>query len=203
MSLTRFPYTSGSSQHTASTSSSIALEQANADLLLLQQSLSRSSKISDRMSTVLGELDDRLAKLEKSLVPIYKETGKLTRVSKSQFLALTLQSTLLANAVDCRSRIYNEITRRTTGTSRSCRKGGRLDQIWVSFFCRFLIRVHCSYSPPSLSNSPKQGDLKPYLAAIDRLVAASEALRKTDAKGQAATLVQMVSLAATLWPPPC
>lgn len=79
MSSTRFPHSSSSS----STSGSIALEQANADLTLLQQSLARSSKISDRMSTVLGELDDRLARLEKSLVPIYRETGKLTRVSKS------------------------------------------------------------------------------------------------------------------------
>ena len=43
------------------------------------------------MSNVLGELDDRLAKLEKSLVPIYKETGKLTRVSKSEFESLLSQ----------------------------------------------------------------------------------------------------------------
>ena len=84
MSFTRSLYASTNAPHTASTSSSIALEQANADLLLLQQSLTRSAKISDRMSSVLGELDDRLAKLEKSLVPIYKETGKLTRVSKSK-----------------------------------------------------------------------------------------------------------------------
>lgn len=65
------------------TAGSIALEQASADLTLLQQSLARSSKISGRMSHVLSELDDRLARLEKNLVPIYKETGRLNRVSKS------------------------------------------------------------------------------------------------------------------------
>lgn len=41
---------------------------------------------------------------------------------------------------------------------------------------------------------PKPDDLKPYLAAIDRLVSASEALRKTDAEGQRGTLAQMVRL---------
>ena len=54
--------------------------------------------------------------------------------------------------------------------------------------------------------SPNPGDLKPYLASLDRLVAASEALRKTDSThgtgadatrsraGQAATLAQMAQL---------
>lgn len=68
----------------ATSADSIALEQASADLTLLQQSLNRSAKITGKMSGVLGQLDDRLARLEKSLVPIYKQTGRLTRVSKSQ-----------------------------------------------------------------------------------------------------------------------
>lgn len=68
----------------AASADSIALEQASADLTLLQQSLNRSAKITGKMSGVLGQLDDRLARLEKSLVPIYKQTGRLTRVSKSQ-----------------------------------------------------------------------------------------------------------------------
>lgn len=65
------------------TADSVALEQASADLTLLQQSLNRSAKITGKMSGVLGQLDDRLARLEKSLVPIYKQTGRLTRVSKN------------------------------------------------------------------------------------------------------------------------
>ena len=36
------------------------------------------------MTTLLSEFDDRLARLEKSLVPIHKQTGRLTRVSKSK-----------------------------------------------------------------------------------------------------------------------
>ncbi|BGP00109.1 Exocyst complex component, exo70 subunit [Rhodotorula toruloides ATCC 204091] len=148
MSSTRFPHSSSSS----STSGSIALEQANADLTLLQQSLARSSKISDRMSTVLGELDDRLARLEKSLVPIYRETGKLTRVSKNLESTMRSIDGLLG---------HHDLVEREEG----------------------LIKA-----------GPKQDDLKPYLAAIDRLVSASEALRKTDAKGQSATLAQMGAL---------
>lgn len=66
-------------------------------------------------------------------------------------------------------------------------------------FSRSAIWRRCR-SDPDLSRSfkrcrPKQDDLKPYLAAIDRLVSASEALRKTDAKGQSATLAQMVRFA--------
>ncbi|GAA6058929.1 hypothetical protein JCM10212_002881 [Sporobolomyces blumeae] len=150
MATTRFPYSVNAAS--SSTSSSIALEQANADLLLLQQSLSRSAKISDRMSSVLGELDDRLAKLEKSLVPIYKETGKLTRVSKNLESTMRSLDGLLG---------HHDLVEREEGLIKS---------------------------------GPKQGDLQPYLAAIDRLVAASEALRKTDAKGQSATLAQMGAL---------
>lgn len=36
------------------------------------------------MTTMLTDFDDRLARLEKSLVPIHKQTGRLTRVSKSK-----------------------------------------------------------------------------------------------------------------------
>lgn len=32
---------------------------------------------------MLSDFDDRLARLEKSLVPIHKQTGKLQRVGKS------------------------------------------------------------------------------------------------------------------------
>ncbi|BGP48838.1 exocyst complex component exo70 [Rhodotorula kratochvilovae] len=150
-SFARFNPHSGGGASSATTGS-IALEQANADLTLLQQSLARSSKISDRMSHVLGELDDRLARLEKSLVPIYKETGKLTRVSKNLESTMRSIDGLLG---------HHDLVEREEG----------------------LIKA-----------GPKPDDLKPYLAAIDRLVAASEALRKTDAKHQSLTLAQMGAL---------
>ncbi|TNY20814.1 exocyst complex component, exo70 subunit [Rhodotorula diobovata] len=134
------------------TAGSIALEQASADLTLLQQSLARSSKISGRMSHVLSELDDRLARLEKNLVPIYKETGRLNRVSKNLESTMRSIDGLLG---------HNDLVEREEG----------------------LIKA-----------GPNPDDLKPYIAAIERLVAASEALRKTDLKGQSATLTQMAAL---------
>ncbi|GAA5981638.1 hypothetical protein JCM11641_003926 [Rhodosporidiobolus odoratus] len=147
---------------TSSTSGSIQLEQSHADLTLLQQSLVRSAKISDRMSGVLGELDDRLARLEKSLVPIYKETGRLTRVGKNLESTMRSIDGLLG---------HHDLVEREEG----------------------LIKA-----------GPKTDDLQPYLSAIDRLVSASEALRKTETdataaggkggKGQSATLAQMSAL---------
>ncbi|GAA5878999.1 hypothetical protein JCM3774_004463 [Rhodotorula dairenensis] len=148
------------------TADSVALEQASADLTLLQQSLNRSAKITTKISGVLGQLDDRLARLEKSLVPIYKQTGRLTRVSKNIEATVRSIDGLLG---------HNDLVEREQG----------------------LIRA-----------GPNPDDLKPYLASLDRLVAASEALRKTDsaatssspssssaaAAGQAATLAQMAQL---------
>ncbi|GAA5966551.1 hypothetical protein JCM8115_006864 [Rhodotorula mucilaginosa] len=154
----------------ATSADSIALEQASADLTLLQQSLNRSAKITGKMSGVLGQLDDRLARLEKSLVPIYKQTGRLTRVSKNIEATMRSIDGLLG---------HNDLVEREQG----------------------LIKA-----------GPKPDDLKPYLASLDRLVAASEALRKTDSTpaaaattaqgseanrsraGQAATLAQMAQL---------
>lgn len=46
-------------------SDSAALEQSNADLTLLAQSLGKSKRITDRMTSMLGDFDDRLARLEK------------------------------------------------------------------------------------------------------------------------------------------
>ncbi|GAA5987896.1 hypothetical protein JCM10908_007263 [Rhodotorula pacifica] len=144
----------------ATSANSIALEQASADLTLLQQSLNRSAKITGKMSGVLGQLDDRLARLEKSLVPIYKETGRLTRVSKNIEATMRSIDGLLG---------HNDLVEREQG----------------------LIKA-----------GPKPDDLKPYLASLDRLVSASEALRKTDSSssssssraGQTATLAQMAQL---------
>lgn len=49
----------------SSTSNSAAFEQSNADLTLLAQSLSKSKRITDQMTSRLGDFDDRLARLEK------------------------------------------------------------------------------------------------------------------------------------------
>ncbi|SGY14202.1 BQ5605_C010g06099 [Microbotryum silenes-dioicae] len=166
-------------QPTASTSNSasIALEQSNADLTLLNQSLAKSKRITDKMTSRLGDFDDRcvrrpctpteeearrltyscglghpsLARLEKSLVPIHKQTGRLTRVSKN--LESTLKS--IQGLLGHHDLVTNE---------------------------QELISV-----------GPDPSDLKPYLDAIDRLTIATEAVRKTDAKGNGA-LGQMTGL---------
>ncbi|KDE06783.1 hypothetical protein MVLG_02979 [Microbotryum lychnidis-dioicae p1A1 Lamole] len=140
-------------QPTASTSNSasIALEQSNADLTLLNQSLAKSKRITGKMTSRLGDFDDRLARLEKSLVPIHKQTGRLTRVSKN--LESTLKS--IQGLLGHHDLVTNE---------------------------QELISV-----------GPDPSDLKPYLDAIDRLTIATEAVRKTDAKGNGA-LGQMTGL---------
>ncbi|POY75704.1 hypothetical protein BMF94_1327 [Rhodotorula taiwanensis] len=158
----------------SSNANSLALEQASADLTLLQQSLQRSTRITHRMGATLGQLDDRLARLEKSLVPIYKQTGRLTRVQKNIEATVRSIDGLLG---------HNDLVEREQA----------------------LIQA-----------GPNPDDLKPYLASLDRLVAASEALRKTDATstavaaaaessatvatsraGQSATLAQMAALIDT------
>lgn len=63
--------------------STSSIEQSTADLTLLNQSLRLSRSTTIKTTERLNELDRRLARLEKSLLPIHKQTGKLTRVSKS------------------------------------------------------------------------------------------------------------------------
>ncbi|GAA6044299.1 hypothetical protein JCM8097_006754 [Rhodosporidiobolus ruineniae] len=149
--MSRFPTTTSSASSTTA-SGSIALEQANADLTLLHQSLSRAHKLSDRFGSTLNQLDDRLARLEKSLVPIYRETGRLTRISKNLEGTLRSIDGLLG---------HHDLVEREEGL---------------------------------IKRGPDPDALQPYFAAIDRLVAASEALRKTEAKGQSVTLAQMSAL---------
>ncbi|KAM0748330.1 exocyst complex component, exo70 subunit [Meredithblackwellia eburnea MCA 4105] len=104
------------------------------------------------MTSLLSDFDDRLARLEKSLVPIHKQTGKLQRVGKN------IESTM--RSIDGLLGHHDLVERES----------------------------------PLINAGPNPSDLKPYLAAIDRLVTASEALRKTDAKGQSATLTNLSNL---------
>ncbi|KAI9197159.1 Cullin repeat-like-containing domain protein [Polychytrium aggregatum] len=47
---------------------------------LLEQSLTRTNNVSERMEDMLASFDVRLAKLEKSILPIHKSTSKLTKL---------------------------------------------------------------------------------------------------------------------------
>lgn len=60
----------------SSTSNSAAFEQSNADLTLLAQSLSKSKRITDQMTSRLGDFDDRLARLEKVSLADYRKAAQ-------------------------------------------------------------------------------------------------------------------------------
>lgn len=79
-------------QHGGSVSvSAQAQEQASADLVLLQQELGKSKRVTTRMTALLTSCDDRLARLDKSVVPIYRSTkdlGKIQRNIEAALLAI-------------------------------------------------------------------------------------------------------------------
>ncbi|KAK9899473.1 hypothetical protein P389DRAFT_78 [Cystobasidium minutum MCA 4210] len=75
-----------------------ASEQASADLILLQQNLAKSKRVTTRMTALLTSFDDRLARLDKSVVPIHRSTRDLSKVQRNVEAALlALDSVLGAN----------------------------------------------------------------------------------------------------------
>lgn len=65
-----------------------AQEQASADLVLLQQNLAKSKRVTTRMTALLTSFDDRLARLDKSVVPIHRSTRDLSKVQRNVEAAL-------------------------------------------------------------------------------------------------------------------
>lgn len=53
------------------------LEQETSNLNLLKETLQRSSKLSQGMTSILTSFEDRLAKLEQTILPVYNETENL------------------------------------------------------------------------------------------------------------------------------
>lgn len=81
----------GSSSGTTTFASASAQEQASADLVLLQQELGKSRRVTSRMTSLLTGCDDRLARLDKAVVPIHRSTkdlGKLQRNIEAALLAI-------------------------------------------------------------------------------------------------------------------
>jgi hypothetical protein len=76
----------------SSTSNSAAFEQSNADLTLLAQSLSKSKRITDQMTSRLGDFDDRLARLEKVSLADYTRAAKGGTSNTDLALRCTLES---------------------------------------------------------------------------------------------------------------
>lgn len=65
-----------------------AQEQASADLVLLQQNLIKSKVVTSQMTALLTSFDDRLARLDKSVVPIHRSTKDLSKIQRNVEAAL-------------------------------------------------------------------------------------------------------------------
>ena len=61
---------------------------AAADLVLLQQNLGKSKRVTTRITALLTSFDDRLARLEKSVVPIHRSTKDLSKIQRNVEAAL-------------------------------------------------------------------------------------------------------------------
>ena len=65
-----------------------AQEQASADLVLLNQNLGKSKRVTARMTGLLTSFDDRLARLDKAVVPIHRSTKDLSKIQRNIEAAL-------------------------------------------------------------------------------------------------------------------
>jgi exocyst complex protein 7 len=61
---------------------------AAADLVLLHQNLAKSKRVTTRMTALLTSFDDRLARLDKSVVPIHRSTKDLSKIQRNVESAL-------------------------------------------------------------------------------------------------------------------
>ncbi|KAL1920762.1 uncharacterized protein VTP21DRAFT_11397 [Calcarisporiella thermophila] len=66
------------------------LDEEKADLDFLQENLKKSNDLTQKMVSMLDTFDDRLVKLESSILPIHKSTQRLTHLSDN--IDMTLKS---------------------------------------------------------------------------------------------------------------
>ncbi|OCH84783.1 hypothetical protein OBBRIDRAFT_798791 [Obba rivulosa] len=59
------------------------MDDETAEIELLEQNLNKTRQISQRMTSILSSFDNRLVKLEKSILPLYTSTQELTRRAKN------------------------------------------------------------------------------------------------------------------------
>ncbi|KFM80189.1 Exocyst complex component 7, partial [Stegodyphus mimosarum] len=57
----------------------LKLEKESSSLNLLKDKAAKCSSLSKEMSTILTSFDERLMKLEQTILPVYLETGNLQR----------------------------------------------------------------------------------------------------------------------------
>lgn len=55
-------------------------------LVFLQDAASRSSQLTNGMVNILTSFEERLARLEKTILPVYNETKNLQQKQESKFL---------------------------------------------------------------------------------------------------------------------
>ncbi|KEI37449.1 uncharacterized protein L969DRAFT_89995 [Mixia osmundae IAM 14324] len=84
-----------SARPTGSNQQSAAMDQAYADVVLLSQALSKSKRVTERMTGLLRTFDDRLVRLEKSVVGINRSTTGLSKTQKNVEAALVAIDALL------------------------------------------------------------------------------------------------------------
>ncbi|KAH9441568.1 hypothetical protein MJO28_008484 [Puccinia striiformis f. sp. tritici] len=82
-------------QHSIQHSSS--LDQSAADLVLLSNSLDKSKRITDNLAKMLSGFDDRLSRLERTIVPIHNDTRTLTRINANIDATILTVDKLLAH----------------------------------------------------------------------------------------------------------
>ncbi|KAA1066047.1 hypothetical protein PGT21_019274 [Puccinia graminis f. sp. tritici] len=73
------------------------LDQSAADLVLLSNSLDKSKRITDNLSNMLTVFDDRLSRLERTIVPIHNDTRTLTRINANIDQTILAVDKLLAH----------------------------------------------------------------------------------------------------------
>ncbi|PLW50127.1 hypothetical protein PCASD_01797 [Puccinia coronata f. sp. avenae] len=73
------------------------LDQSAADLVLLSNSLDKSKRITENLAKMLSGFDDRLSRLERTIVPIHNDTRTLNRINANIDQTILAVDKLLAH----------------------------------------------------------------------------------------------------------
>lgn len=71
--------------------------QEKANLSLLQERLSKSAEITKGIDSILNTFEDRLLRLEDTILPVYTETENLQKTQQS--ILLIIQQTIFSSEV--------------------------------------------------------------------------------------------------------
>lgn len=74
-----------------------SLDQSAADLVLLSSSLDKSKRITENLEKMLSGFDDRLSRLERTILPIHNDTRTLNRINANIDKTISAVDKLLAH----------------------------------------------------------------------------------------------------------